>query len=104
MALLAMPGTYDFALSTERFRVFGVDRVFLWHEGGLHVAVRGREVRIEAAPGGVGVAPLDARAAPFVRKLLGLEFDLEAFHAWAPSDDVLARIVPPLTGFRPPLM
>src|SRR5438034_5552683 len=25
----------------------------LWHEGGLHHAVGGREVRIEAAPGGV---------------------------------------------------
>ncbi|MBA3245925.1 MAG: hypothetical protein H0T61_12225, partial [Actinobacteria bacterium] len=51
--LLSLPQPYDFALSTERFRVFGVDRANLWHEGGLHRVVVGREVRIEAAPGGV---------------------------------------------------
>jgi len=94
--LLPLPEPYDFALSTERFRAFGVDRVFVWHEGGLHVAVGEREVRIEAAPGGVDVAPLDDETEPFVRKLLGLEFDLEAFYAWAPSEQVLARLVPPL--------
>jgi DNA-3-methyladenine glycosylase II len=104
MALLAVPGTFDFALSTERFRAFGVDRVFLWHEGGLHYVVGDREVRIEAAPGGVDVAPLDEETEPVVRRLLGLEFDLEAFYAWAEPDAVLAPVAHALRGFRPPLM
>jgi 3-methyladenine DNA glycosylase/8-oxoguanine DNA glycosylase len=103
MALLAVPGTFDFALTTERFRAFGVDRANLWHEGGLHRVVGGREVRIEAAPGGVDVEPLDAETEPVVRMLLGLPFDLDAFYAWAATDAVLAQVVPPLRGFRPPL-
>src|SRR5262245_63869763 len=103
MALLAVPATFDFALTTERFRAFGVDRANLWHEGGLHRAVDGREVRIEAAPGGVDARPLDAETEPVVRMLLGLPFDLDAFYEWAAHEAVLAQVVPPLRGFRPPL-
>ena len=51
--LLRFPEPYDFEISTERFRAFGPDVANLWHEGGLHRVVGGREVRIEAAPGGV---------------------------------------------------
>src|SRR5437762_12460235 len=80
-ALLAVPAPFDFSLTTERFRAFGVDRASLWHEGGLHRAVDGREVRVEAAPGGVEVEPLDAQTEPVVRAVLGLSFDLEAFYA-----------------------
>ena len=69
MAFLAVPGPYDFALSTERFRAFGVDRASLWHEGGLHRVVGGRELRIEPAPGGVDAEPLDAETEPVVRAL-----------------------------------
>ena len=58
--LLAIPQPYDFEVSTERFRAFGPDVANLWHEGGLHRVVGGREVRIAAAPGGVLVEPLDA--------------------------------------------
>jgi 3-methyladenine DNA glycosylase/8-oxoguanine DNA glycosylase len=101
--LLRLPEPYDFALSTERFRAFGVDLANLWHEGGLHRVVGTREVRIEAAPGGVDVDPLDAETAPVVGKLLGLEFDLEPFTAWAARQPVLAELVPRLEGFRPPL-
>ena len=100
MALLAVPCPFDFALSTERFRVFGVDRANAWHEGGLHRVVGGREVRIEAAEGGVDVEPFE----PAVARLLGLAFDLESFYAWARRDEVLRDAVVRLRGFRPPLM
>ena len=83
MAFLAVPGPFDFALSTERFRVFGVDLATVWHEGGLHRVVDGHEVRIEAAPGGVDVEP-----SADVSQLLGLPFDLDAFYDWARADDV----------------
>ena len=104
MPLLRIPEPYDFALSTERFRAFGPDLANLWHEGGLHRVVGSREVRIEPAPGGVLVEPLDAETEPVVRKLLGLEFDLDAFAAFAADGDVpLARIAVALAGLRPPL-
>jgi 3-methyladenine DNA glycosylase/8-oxoguanine DNA glycosylase len=103
MAFLAVPGPFDFALTTERFRAFGVDRTNLWHEGGLHRAVDGREVRIEATDGGVEVEPLDAETEPVVRALLGLRFDLDGFYAWAAENETLATVVPRLAGFRPPL-
>jgi 3-methyladenine DNA glycosylase/8-oxoguanine DNA glycosylase len=103
VALLRVPQPYDFALSTERFRAFGPDLANLWHEGGLLRVVEGREVRIEAAPGGVDVEPLDAATEPVARTLLGLPFDVDGFAAWARRDPVLAEIVPSLGGFRPPL-
>ena len=46
IAFLALPQPYDFHASTERFRSYGVDRANLWHEGGLHRVIAGREVRI----------------------------------------------------------
>jgi DNA-3-methyladenine glycosylase II len=103
LTFLAVPQPYDFDVSTERFRAFGVDLANLWHEGGLHRVVDGREVRIEAASGGVDVDPLDAATEPVVRKLLGLEFELEPFYAFAAGDPVLARIVGAIPGLRPPL-
>jgi 3-methyladenine DNA glycosylase/8-oxoguanine DNA glycosylase len=103
MAFVAVPGPFNFLLTTERFRAFGVDRTMVWHEGGLHLVVGGREVRIEAADGGVEVEPLDAETEPVVRAVLGLAFELEPFYAWASDDDVLAPIVPRLLGFRPSL-
>jgi DNA-3-methyladenine glycosylase II len=103
MALLHVPAPYDFALSTERYRAFGPDLANLWHEGGLHRVVAGREVRIAPAEGGVDVEPLDAATDPVVRKLLGFEFDLDAFYAFAQAEPVLAQLVPKLRGFRPPL-
>jgi DNA-3-methyladenine glycosylase II len=101
--LLGLPQPYDFEISTERFRAFGPDLANLWHEGGLHRVVAGREVRIEPAPGGVVVEPLDDEVEAVVRKLLGLEFDLLPFYEFAAGDQVLARLVPRLEGFRPPL-
>jgi DNA-3-methyladenine glycosylase II len=103
MALLAVPGPFDFSLTTERFRVFGVDRASLWHEGGLHRVVGGREVRIEPAEGGVDVEPLDEETEPVARAVIGLPFELEPFYAWAMGDELLAGLVVRLAGFRPSL-
>ena len=103
MAFLDLPEPYDFELSTERYRAFGPDLANLWFERGLHRVVRGREVRVEAAAGGVDVEPLDAETEPVVRKLLGTEFDLDAFYRWSAETDVLRDLVPRLAGLRPPL-
>jgi DNA-3-methyladenine glycosylase II len=103
MAFLAVPGPFDLALTTERFRAFGIDSATVWHEGGLCRAVGGREVRIEAAPGGVDVEPLTPETEPIVRTVLGLAFDLEPFYAWAVADSVLGPATLRLAGFRPSL-
>ena len=100
MPIIRLPEPYDFAVSTERFRAFGPDLANLWREGALHRVVGTREVRIEPAPGGVFVDPLDARIEPIVRKLLGLEFELEPFYRFARRDPVLRRLVPKLAGAR----
>jgi hypothetical protein len=93
MPLLEIPQPYDFEISTERFRAFGPDYANLWHEGGLLRVVGGRGVRIEAAPGGVRVEPLDAEIEAEVGSLLGLPFDLDAFYRWARRADPVARRV-----------
>jgi DNA-3-methyladenine glycosylase II len=105
VALLTLPQPFDFELSTKRFRAFGNDLANVWHEGGLHRVVGGREVRIEAAPVGVDVSPLDRETEPVVRKLLGLEHDLAAYSEFATGSDdpVLVKVVPALAGFRPPV-
>jgi len=98
-----VPGPFDLALTIDRFRVFGPDRVTLWDDGALRRVVGGRKVRIEAAPDGVDVDPLDAETEPVVRALLGLVFELEPFYLWAAGDEVLAAIVPRLAGYHPSL-
>jgi DNA-3-methyladenine glycosylase II len=103
MALLAVPQPYDFERSLDRFTFWGVDRANVWHEGALYRVIDGREVRITAADGGVDVTPLDSTVGAAVRKLLGLELELDPFYAFAASDPVLAVAVRRLTGFRPPL-
>jgi DNA-3-methyladenine glycosylase II len=60
-------------------------------------------VRIEAAPGGVDVEPLDDETRAVALKLLGGEFELELFASWAAGQPVLDVLVPRLAGFRPPL-
>jgi DNA-3-methyladenine glycosylase II len=103
VATLRLPEPYAFELSTARYRAFGTDLANLWHEGGLYRVIEGREVRIEPAQGGVDVNPLDGAIEPVVRKLLGVEFDLDAFYGFAQSDDVLGRLVGELRGLRPPI-
>jgi DNA-3-methyladenine glycosylase II len=101
--LLRLPEPYDFELSTGRYRAFGPDNANLWHEGGVHRVVGAREVRIEAAPGGVDVEPLDEETEPVVRLYLGGPFDLASFYEFAACDRVLASLVERLRGLRPPL-
>jgi len=103
VGFLAVPQPYDFERSLDRFTFWGVDRANVWHEGGLHRVVDGREVRISPAAGGVEVDPLDEVTDPVVRKLLGLELELDPFYAFAALDPVLAKSVQTLRGFRPPL-
>lgn len=103
MARLALPDPYDFERSTARYRAFGPDHANLWHEGGLHRVVAEREVRIEAAPGGVDVEPLDEETGPVVWTLLGGPFDLASFYEFAAAEPVLGPLVNELRGLRPPL-
>ena len=103
MGLIAVPQPYDFDLSLDRFTFWGVDRANVWHDGGLHRVIAGREVRITPANGSVQVEPLDAAIEPVVRKLLGLDLDLQSFHAFAQGEPVLAEAVRRFPGFRPPL-
>ena len=103
MARLRLPDPYDFELSTARYRAFGPDLANFWNEDGLHRVIDGREVRITAAPGGVDVEPLDATIEPVVRKLLGGEFELDPFYAFAEREPVLATLLPRLRGLRPPI-
>jgi len=63
----------------------------------------GQEVRITAADGGVEVDPLDEETEAAVRKLLGFDFDLVAFSAWAAGEEELAPLVVRFAGYRPTL-
>ena len=98
-----MPQPYDFHLSTMRYRDFGSDKATVWHEGGLHRVVAGRELRIEAVVGGVRVEPDGREAEAEVARLLGLPLELEPFRAWAEPEPSLGPIVRALPGFRPTL-
>jgi 3-methyladenine DNA glycosylase/8-oxoguanine DNA glycosylase len=103
VALVEIPEPFDFELSTARFRAFGLDRATVWEDGALYRAVGGRELRIAPAEGGVEVDPLDAETEAVVRKVLGLDFDLVAFSAWAAGEERLAPLVVRFAGYRPTL-
>ena len=60
-------------------------------------------MRIAPAEGGVDVDPLDADIEAVVRQVLGFEFDLVAFAAWAAREERLAPLVVRFAGFRPTL-
>src|SRR5262249_46344290 len=61
------------------------------------------EVRITEAPGGVDVQPLDGEIESIVRRLLGAEFDLDSFYAFAATEPILAGLTIELRGLRPPI-
>jgi DNA-3-methyladenine glycosylase II len=102
--LLPVPQPYDFALATERFRVFGDDLLWRWRDGVLHRVLEGTELRLRAVEGGLEVEPLPAEALAPLRHVLGLELDLDGFLAFAATDPLLARIVAALPGYRPMLV
>ena len=60
-------------------------------------------MRITAAEGGVEVDPLNGETEAVVRKLLGFDFDLVAFSAWAAAEEELAPLVVRFAGYRPTL-
>ena len=101
--LVPLPQPYDFELSTARFDVYGLDRATVWRAEGIHRVFGGREVRIEAAPGGVDVTPHDEAVEEQVLRFLGLPFDLNGFADWAGGQPVLDGLVAGLAGYRPPL-
>ena len=101
---VSLPEPFDFELSTERYRAFGADLANLWHEGGVHRVLDGREVRITVAEDGVAIQPSDADLAAPVRRYLGEPFDLSAFAAFAATEPVLSELAEGLRGFRPPLV
>lgn len=103
MALLPVPQPFSLELTTARFRAFGLDRATVWEDGALYRVVGGRELRIGPADGGVEVEPLDGETEPVVRILLGFDFDLVAFSAWAAGDELLASLAARFVGFRPTL-
>jgi DNA-3-methyladenine glycosylase II len=103
VAFLAAPEPFSLELTTVRFRAFGLDRATVWDDAALYRAAGGRELRIAAAEGGVDVEPLDAETEAVVRKLLGFDFDLVAFSAWAAGEEELAPLVVRFAGFRPTL-
>ena len=101
--LVPLPQPYDFAVSTARFDVYGLDRATVWRDGGIHRVFEGRELRIEATAGGVEITPGDASIVSQVQHFLGLPFDLDGFAAWAAAEPTIARLARALAGFRPPL-
>jgi DNA-3-methyladenine glycosylase II len=64
----------------------------------------GREVRIVPAPAGAAVEGAGPELREAVLRYLGAPFDLDAFAAFASTEPVLAEVVPPLRGLRPPLV
>ena len=104
IALLALPQPYDFLASTERFRSYGADRANVWHDGGLHRVIAGREVRLEAAPGGVEVEPADD---DILREAAGCSERRSSSSASGPGRRPSRRWPrwrEPLRAYRPPLV
>jgi DNA-3-methyladenine glycosylase II len=106
----------DFALTLERYRLWGPDPANLYTNGALHRVARvgaqqvpfrltasgavGRPtVRVEFA--GADTPATRAALRAEAGRLLGLDADLAGFYAQAARDPVLAPLVQPLFGLRP---
>ncbi|MBI2879108.1 MAG: DNA-3-methyladenine glycosylase 2 family protein [Candidatus Rokubacteria bacterium] len=115
---LAPRGPLAFDLTLERYRLWGEDPANLYRAGVFRRVARadGRLVPYALRAGGsvarprleVALAPVDAAGSPAavraeVRWLLGLDADLAGFYALAQDDPVLAGLIRPFYGMRPPL-
>jgi DNA-3-methyladenine glycosylase II len=105
-----------FALTLERYRLWGPDPANVYTDGALYRVARvgSRAVPFSlAATGPVGRPTVrveftgsdtpETRTAlrAEARRLLGLDADLAGFYTQAATDPVLAPLVPPLLGLRP---
>jgi DNA-3-methyladenine glycosylase II len=106
----------DFALTLERYRLWGPDPANVYADGALYRVARVGAQPVPfrlTAPGPVARPTVkveftgpDTPATRAVRRaearrLLGLDADLAGFYAQAASDPVLAPLVQPLLGLRP---
>lgn len=115
---LAPRGPLAFDLTLQRYRLWGEDPANLYRAGvfrrvakadGRLIPYRLRgggsvghprlEVALDRTTGPAGVAAVRRE----VRWLLGLDADLAGFYALAQDDPVLAGLVEPLYGMRPPM-
>ncbi len=101
--VLPVPQPYDFHLSTVRFRDFGSDGATVWHEGGLHRVVGGREIRVEPTDGGVLIEPGGTEAERRSRGCSGCRSISRRFERGRSRSPCSGPIVGPLAGFRPTL-
>jgi DNA-3-methyladenine glycosylase II len=106
----------DFALTLERYRLWGPDPANVYADGALYRVARvgARPVAFRLSASGTVTRPTvrvefggpdspATRAAlrAEARRLLGLDADLAGFYAQAARDPVLAPLVQPLLGLRP---
>lgn len=115
---LAPRGPLALDLTLQRYRLWGEDPANLYRGGVFRrvanaaghlvpYALRGGgsvgRPRLMVALGVDGPAAVAAAVRREVRWLLGLDADIEGFYAMAEADPVLAGLVGPLYGMRPPL-
>jgi DNA-3-methyladenine glycosylase II len=106
----------DFALTLERYRLWGPDPANVYAEGALYrvarvgaravpfrLAARGPASRLTVRVEFTGPDTPAVRAALRAEagRLLGLDADLAGFYTHAATDPVLAPLVEPLFGLRP---
>lgn len=109
-------GLLDFGLTLRRYRAYGEDAAN-WFDGHtfrkvldaggelylMSISQQGEDVVLEIEPDPVS-PPVCARAEMTCRALLGLDFPLHEFYAFAADDPVLVRLARQYPGYRPTLM
>ncbi|MCG3153867.1 MAG: hypothetical protein DKINENOH_00457 [bacterium] len=112
---IAETGTVNLSLTLRRYRAFGEDAAN-WYDGKvfrkvfacaarlhmLEIFAEGNEVRYRVVPA-TRARRVQAEADRLARHILGLQFPLDAFYAFAEHDPVLRRLTRQFRGFRPTL-